>query len=140
MGGRCEFGDYGIGNGVAVRILVLLAFACVARADGPATKYPDETGGQAAVVKPSREELDAPDMKKVLTLQREQYMASTEVNKLKAEMESKRADMWQMQRQLDKANKEMVELLNELRLKYNCPGCEVTGDMKWSVKPEPPQK
>jgi hypothetical protein len=94
---------------------------------------PDFTA--APVVSPLKESLDAPDAVNMLKIQRDQYVAVAEVERLKAEMESKRAEMNAAFGRLQLWDRVALELLQNLRVRYNCPSCNIDGDMKWMVPP-----
>lgn len=91
-----------------------------------------------AIVKPTRDELDAPDMKRVLSAQVQQQHWRAEAEKYRAEMEANRARMNEAEQELRLWNKEIDNLLVEMRIRYNCPGCALLRDMKWKV-PDPPK-
>lgn len=90
------------------------------------------------VVNPLKTELDAPDMRRVLTAQREKFFWTAKAQEYRAEMEAQHARMNEAEQELRLWNKEIDNLVIELQKRYNCPGCTLQGDMKWKM-PEIPK-
>lgn len=84
------------------------------------------------LIKPTMDELTAPDMKRMLTAQREQQHWLAQ--KLAAQ-----ADLNKYDTQLQLWSKEIQNLMIELTKRYGCPGCDLGQDMRWIVPPPPPQ-
>jgi len=92
----------------------------------PESSATTQTPNLAPIILPLKPMLDAPDMKRVLTAQREQQF-------YRAEMESFRAKMIQAEGQKALWDKELINIADELRKRYNCPGCGISPGMMWIV-------